>query len=304
MKCRLLIDPPATGSWNMALDEAILETAAQLSVATFRLYRWNAPTLSLGYFQKHTDRTEHTESRNAPLVRRSSGGGAILHDQELTYSLTIPAGHQLIGHPEELYKKIHRSLIEMLAEYGVRAKLCKNGSTLRQSEQPFLCFERRATGDVLLAAEPGLVTESYKQVSLNQVSLKQVSLKQVSLKQVSLNQVSLNQVSLNQVSLKPDFDYKIIGSAQRRKQGSILQHGSILLEQSSAAPQLPGISQLANVSIRAEEFSRRWLSLLGPVFSSWGLEFEAQGECSAVEIARAAEIEKNKYGAESWTELR
>ena len=86
---RLLHDPPAAGAWNMAVDEALLETAADSGVATLRFYQWNEPTLSLGYFQAATDRDQHPASRDCPLVRRASGGGAILHDRELTYSMAM-----------------------------------------------------------------------------------------------------------------------------------------------------------------------------------------------------------------------
>src|ERR1700682_6410647 len=88
--CRLLIDPPALGAWNMAVDQALLEHAAS-GGWTLRFYSWIEPTLSLGYFQAHRDRRTHTASRGLPLVRRASGGGAIVHDHELTYSLSGPA---------------------------------------------------------------------------------------------------------------------------------------------------------------------------------------------------------------------
>src|SRR5688500_9559950 len=87
---RVITDPPASGAWNMAVDEALLESAATGSVATLRFYEWHEPTLSLGYFQPAADREQHAASRACPLVRRASGGGAIVHDRELTYSLAWP----------------------------------------------------------------------------------------------------------------------------------------------------------------------------------------------------------------------
>src|SRR5436190_15116613 len=87
---RLIIDPPLIGPMNMAIDEALLESAATDGVATLRLYQWSEPTLSLGYFQAAEERERHQASTNCPLVRRASGGGAILHDRELTYSLALP----------------------------------------------------------------------------------------------------------------------------------------------------------------------------------------------------------------------
>ena len=91
IRCRLLIDAPERGVWNMAIDEALLESAADEScdLVTLRFYRWSEPTLSLGYFQSYEDRNSHEASRSLPVVRRSSGGGALVHDHEWTYSLAI-----------------------------------------------------------------------------------------------------------------------------------------------------------------------------------------------------------------------
>src|SRR4051812_36941289 len=88
--CRVLFDPPAEGAWNMAVDEALGEAAAETKIATLRFYGWSRPTLSLGYFQKHDERVAHVGSAGCELVRRASGGGAIVHDRELTYSLALP----------------------------------------------------------------------------------------------------------------------------------------------------------------------------------------------------------------------
>jgi len=90
--CRLIVDRPAPGAWNMAVDEALLDAAVEQGVAALRFYQWSEPTLSLGYFQRHADRDSHAASHDCTLVRRQSGGGAILHDRELTYSLTLRQG--------------------------------------------------------------------------------------------------------------------------------------------------------------------------------------------------------------------
>ena len=79
----------------MGVDEALLMDAVENGVATLRFYQWSEPTLSLGYFQRYADREQHTASRNCAVVRRQTGGGAILHDRELTYSLALPANHRI-----------------------------------------------------------------------------------------------------------------------------------------------------------------------------------------------------------------
>jgi lipoate-protein ligase A len=146
---RLLIDEAADGAWNMAVDEALLESAAGGEVPTLRFYRWNPPTLSLGYFQVAADRDAHPPSRGCPMVRRASGGGAILHDQEITYSFVLPAARRRPGAAGFLYDAAHETLIELLDELGVSCRLCERTSRLR----PFLCFQRRSPGDVLLGED-------------------------------------------------------------------------------------------------------------------------------------------------------
>ena len=95
-ECRLLRDAAGEGAWNMAVDEALLESAATNNSMTLRLYAWSEPTLSLGYFQRYEDRRLHPESLACTCTRRSSGGGAILHDRELTYSLSVPPDHPMV----------------------------------------------------------------------------------------------------------------------------------------------------------------------------------------------------------------
>src|SRR5690242_18095105 len=87
---RLLIDSAVDGPRSMAIDEALLESAAGGGPLTLRFYQWSEPTLSLGYFQRYEDRSLHPASLDCPIVRRPTGGGAILHDKELTYSLALP----------------------------------------------------------------------------------------------------------------------------------------------------------------------------------------------------------------------
>jgi lipoate-protein ligase A len=146
------IDRPQSGTWNMALDEALLERAAVSGPAVLRFYQWREPTLSLGYFQRYDDRHSHPASQDCAVVRRASGGGAILHDRELTYSITLPAGHRLCRRADDLYRVSHRALVEALEAFGIKTQLYEpedlSGSTTKRVE-PFLCFARRTRGDVL-----------------------------------------------------------------------------------------------------------------------------------------------------------
>jgi lipoyl(octanoyl) transferase len=148
--CRFLLDPPGCGAWNMAVDEALLESAAETGRFSFRIYRWVEPTVSLGYFQAYHDRENHPPSAACPVVRRATGGGAIIHDREITYSLALPAAHPAAKQHLLLYQAVHGSLIETLAACGVSARLCRAAEQKPVKHPPFLCFQRRAPGDVLV----------------------------------------------------------------------------------------------------------------------------------------------------------
>ena len=120
--------------------------------ACLRFYGWSEPTLSLGYFQTYADRKEHPPSLPCAAVRRLTGGGAILHDAELTYSIVLPGSHPLAARRDELYRAIHGCLIEALGHFGITARLCEaSGITGPARSRPlgnrFFVFseDRRAT---------------------------------------------------------------------------------------------------------------------------------------------------------------
>ena len=144
----------------MAVDEALLESANETGVTTLRIYQWAEPTLSLGYFQKSADRDHHPASLNCQMVRRSSGGGAILHDQEITYSLSLPGTNRWSSKQNDLYNSVHEAIVKFLLENGVFAGLfefpVKTGKEDLETKaetsdiKRFLCFERRTKGDIVL----------------------------------------------------------------------------------------------------------------------------------------------------------
>src|SRR5258706_4595141 len=147
---RLIIDSPAEGEWNMAVDEVLLESAAA-GMPTLRFYQWQVPTLSLGYFQNVADRAQHSASLACPLVRRTTGGGAIVHDRELPYGFAAPQTDRRDASPAELYNAFHETLAEVLASLGVQVHLLRSEPRLEiGQDEPFLCFQRQAEGDVIL----------------------------------------------------------------------------------------------------------------------------------------------------------
>jgi lipoate-protein ligase A len=143
-------DPPRDGPANMAIDGALLEAAGGQGV--LRLYRWSPATLSLGYFQKYDDpqRLCDPQLSRLPVVRRCTGGGAIVHADELTYSLVLPLDHPLAGsRPADLYHWMHARIAEAIASLGaadVRAR-GPGGATARGGE--FLCFAAHASFDLM-----------------------------------------------------------------------------------------------------------------------------------------------------------
>jgi lipoate-protein ligase A len=133
------------GAWNMAVDEAILESASRSLVPpTLRLYAWSPPCLSLGYAQSIDD--VHIESLNLygwDIVRRPTGGRAILHTDELTYSICGKNDHpHLSGSVLESYRRLSRGMLEALRLIGITADLPKQaGKQESQGSQNPVCFE-------------------------------------------------------------------------------------------------------------------------------------------------------------------
>lgn len=122
---RLIISSPAVGKWNMALDEAILESViAGSQPPTLRLYTWQPACLSLGHAQPagQVD-LPALQSLGWDLVRRPTGGRAILHTDELTYSICAHQDSPLMfGSILESYRRISVALIEGLNNLGIQAK--------------------------------------------------------------------------------------------------------------------------------------------------------------------------------------
>ena len=151
----VIVDPPRSGESNMAIDEAMLQNATPAWPVVLRVYRWDRPTLSIGHFQRIEDRDDLPDLSDLPWVRRKTGGGAIVHDQELTYSILIPnrANFSVKGHNEELYRAVHLSFVEELQRQGWNARLaesCLCEATREKIPGHFLCFSRRSPVDLVI----------------------------------------------------------------------------------------------------------------------------------------------------------
>ncbi len=146
-------DEAADGPTNMAADELLAEEAARHGGLVMRLYSWSAPSVSLGAFQAVAEAEACADIAGLPLVRRPSGGGAIVHGTDLTYAAAVPKSHAWGGTPQALYDALHLALVAALADFGVAARL-HVASPLDPPADALFCFSRRAPGDVVAAA-PG-----------------------------------------------------------------------------------------------------------------------------------------------------
>ena len=263
---RLLISPPADGPLNMAIDQAIMEAVAQERILpTLRFFAWTPPCLSLGYTQPVADVDgERLATLGWDLVRRMTGGRAILHTDELTYSVALPADDPIIaGGIVESYRRLSAALITGLNALGVTPEADRRASAQRTSSGP-VCFEVPSHYEITVGGG------------------------------------------------------KLIGSAQVRKFGAVLQHGSLPLAGDIAricdALVFASDDQRARVRTRVAERATTLERALGRVVfwdeaasvmansfrDVFDLVLEQASILTAEEIARAAQLREEQYAAETW----
>ena len=149
LKWRILVDPPASGPQNMAVDHAL---AACLSPgeAVLRIYRWSRPTVSFGRNEPARDRYDPAAGHVAGVefVRRPTGGRAVLHDRELTYAAVLPLTKR--RGLTATYELINRGLVEALCSLGVPAVMAE-GRGVPAGLESGPCFDEPAPGEVTVA---------------------------------------------------------------------------------------------------------------------------------------------------------
>jgi lipoate-protein ligase A len=153
---RLLKTPPAHGAWNMALDEAILEGVGNGgSPPTLRLYAWKPACLSIGYAQPFTDvDLPRLQARGWELVRRPTGGRAVLHTDELTYSVIAPLDEpRMAGTVLETYHRLAKALVEALNLIGMRVEINENSAGSHYKQSNPVCFEVPSTYEITLGGK-------------------------------------------------------------------------------------------------------------------------------------------------------
>lgn len=251
---------------NMAIDQAVLESVGRGGPTTLRFYGWSEPTLSLGYFQAAADRSRHPASESLRCVRRATGGGAIVHDRELTYSLSLAADDDRLGGNEDLYRAVHGAVARYLCRRGVRVQAYRqSGSSLEVGDEVFLMRDRRSQRGGAAQREPFLCFQRRTAEDLVCAG------------------------------------YKVLGSAQRKLRGAIMQHGSLLLRASRWSPQLPGIWQLTGVDLSPRSLARELATAFAEVIGVPGWQ---ESDLTAAERGRAGQLVQERYGDRQWLAKR
>ncbi|MBP2652374.1 MAG: biotin/lipoate protein ligase [Firmicutes bacterium] len=160
MEWRILETPPLGGAVNMAIDEAIMLSHSRGEVPpTIRFYRWSPPAVSLGYFQKAEVEIDFDECRRRGIdvIRRLTGGRAVLHDTEITYSLVISENYP--GIPSTItgsYRYFSAGLVTGLEKLGIKAQMSLPRSAYSRIDQrkklaSAACFDSPSSYEITYA---------------------------------------------------------------------------------------------------------------------------------------------------------
>jgi lipoate-protein ligase A len=239
---RLIDSGPASGACQMAVDDALLTVCGQgLSPPSLRLFSFRPSCLSLGRFQPAPPET--CREPGLELVRRPTGGRAVLHRRDICYSVIAPADHPLVaGSIHQSYAKIARALAEGLAVLGLPS--LEEAATQGRLPEGDWCFEALAPHEFALDGA------------------------------------------------------KLVGSAQLRRDGVLLQQGSIRLAHPDGEP-LPTTSLEETLGRR---LSRREIAsaLVEGFHRAWGVQFR-RGRLTTEEEQLAQRLERERYANPAWT---
>jgi lipoate-protein ligase A len=269
---RLLITPEeraASGAWNMAVDEAILEHVQAergKSLPTLRLYAWDPACLSLGHAQPFADvDTVRLKERGWDAVRRPTGGRAILHTDELTYSVTGSVQEPLLaGGVLESYNRIAQALLLAVKNLGLPVEM-KEGKTNDQAAPNPICFEVPSTYEITVSGK--------KLIGSAQARKKEGILQHGSL--------------------------PLAGDLARICQTLVFENEDA--RQDASKRLLTRATTVESVLGRAVSWEAAAQAFIHAFESRLGLCFE-KGDLSESEVRRAEELVKEKYNHPSWTE--
>ncbi|MFZ5875549.1 MAG: lipoate--protein ligase family protein [Nitrospirota bacterium] len=149
------MDPPSPAGYNMAVDEALADACRRGHIGpTLRVYGWDRPSISLGYFQRPEAVVDLERCRAAgvPVVKRTTGGRAVYHHREVTYSLVAPTPHPKF--PSTIrgaYEVVARALASGLTDFGLRVDLHpRDPERLRRGTKTPLCFDSTSRSELTL----------------------------------------------------------------------------------------------------------------------------------------------------------
>lgn len=179
-KWRVIKNNTYSGAMNMAIDEAIMISYKEgKSKPTLRFYTWEPACLTIGYFQKLEKEIDLDKCRELGIdyVRRATGGRAVLHEDELTYSIIVGEDNKLIDSSiNESYKFISQGIVKGLEIEGLEVDELSKGERITREKLSAACFNTHASYEITINNK------------------------------------------------------KVVGSAQHRRDGVILQHGSIVID--------------------------------------------------------------------------
>ncbi|ABX05505.1 MAG TPA: lipoate--protein ligase family protein [Herpetosiphon sp.] len=259
---RYIVSAAADGATNMAIDHALVLHANQSPYPTLRIYRWQPACLSIGAFQPYSDvNVAACQQAQIEIVRRPTGGRAILHDAELTYSITAPNSNPLLGgRVLKTYRTISHGLL-----VGLRQLVSTVDWATSTSDGPksAACFDTPSDFEITVAGR------------------------------------------------------KLVGSAQTRTRGAILQHGTVLLQadrqQLSQVLHLPtelDSAALAERLIALDEAAQRPVSfdeaqqaIVAGFATAFNLEFQPD-QLTEQELATAERLRHERYTNPEWLQRR
>lgn len=266
---RLLQTGPESAAWNMALDEALLEAVAKGdSPPVLRLYRWQPAAVSLGYFQRGSDVVNLAACRRLGLdvVRRCTGGRAVLHDREVTYAVIAREGApHFPGTINGNYQVIAGVLHRLLLGYGLDVTA---GRTLRSTEPP------RGAAQSACFTAPAQFEQVYRGCKLTGSAQKR-------------QQGAFLQHGSIPVDLDPE---QLFAALDTRGKLDPVQGGALL------ARQVGWLNRWLQQPVTVEEVAARLVTCFAATLTVCLKEDVPQ----VTELQRCAELVREKYGNPAW----
>lgn len=152
---RFIDKGPCTASYNMAIDEAIATSVRNGSQPpTLRLYEWDRLSVSLGLFQKVTDvNLQYCINNDIPIVRRPTGGRAILHGDELTYSFSSRNDGYFSCGLLDAYRQLSIAFKKAFGKLGLETTMKRERESGRNLTRSPLCFQSKSYGEITFRGE-------------------------------------------------------------------------------------------------------------------------------------------------------